>query len=214
MADVTRWVKVGVAMQSAIGYTKKISGITLANPGVVSSTSHGISDGAYVVYTITSGMPQLNDRVLRIDAPSTNAWNIEGVDTTSYDAFVSGVANEVTFGTNFTSLMEAAPSGGEQQFINYRLLHDDREYQIPSFKAAQVYSFRSLWDPADAALIAAETASDAAAKRAIKFTFSNGKLFVMNGYVGFTFQPGGNAGELVETTLTITGQGRGKGYAS
>ena len=48
------------------------------------------------------------------------------------------------------------PGGGEQQFITYRLLHDDVENQIPSVKAATVYTFRSLWDPADAALVAAE----------------------------------------------------------
>jgi len=215
MADVTRWVKVAVAMQSALGANKTISAVTLANPGVVSSTSHGISDGAYVVYTITSGMQQLNGRVLRIDNPATSTWEIEGVNTSSgYDAFVSGYANEVTFGTSFSTLMEISPTGGEQQFITYRILHDDVEQQIPSVKAATVYTFRSLWDPADAALIAAETASDQAAKRAIRLTFSNGKIYVFNGYIGFNFAPAGTAGELVECTLTITAQGRGKAYAS
>lgn len=215
MADVTRWVKVAVAMQSALGANKTISGITLANPGVVSSTSHGIANGAYTVFTITSGMQQLNGRVVRVANQATSTWELEGVNTTSgYDAFVSGYANEITFGTSFSTLMDISPSGGEQQFITYRLLHDDVENQIPSVKAATVYTFRSLWDPADAALAAAETASDQAAKRAIKLTFSNGKIYVFSGYLGFNFAPAGSAGELVECTLTITAQGRGKAYAS
>lgn len=215
MADVTRWVKVAVAMQSALGSNLTISAITTASPPVATSAAHGLSDGDWVVYTITSGMQQLNDRISRVDNKTTDAWDVEGYDASSgYDAFVSGRANEITFGTTFTSLMEISPSGGEQQFITYRLLHDDVENQIPSVKAATVYTFRSLWDPADAALIAAETASDQAAKRAIRLTFSNGKIYVFNGYLGFNFAPAGTAGELVECTLTITAQGRGKAYAS
>jgi Phage tail tube protein, TTP len=215
MPDVTRWIKVAVAMQSALGADKTISGITLANPGVVTSTSHGLSDGNYVKYTITNGMQQLANRVLRIAGSATNTWQIEGIDTSSgYDAFVSGKANLVTFGTSFSTLMEVSPSGGDQQFITYRLLHDDVENQIPSVKSPTLYTFRSIWDPADAALLAAETASDQAAQRAIRMTFSNGKIYVFNGFVGFNFAPGGQAGELVECTLTINAQGRGKAYAS
>lgn len=215
MADVTRWVKVAVAMQSALGADKTISGITLASPPVATSTAHGFTDGDWLVYTITSGMQQLNDRISRVDNKTNDTWEIEGYDASSgYDAFVSGKANEITFGTSFSTLMDISPGGGEQQFITYRLLHDDVENQIPSVKAATVYTFRSLWDPADAALLAAETASDQAAKRAIRLTFSNGKIYVFNGYVGFNFSPSGSAGELVECTLTITAQGRGKAYAS
>lgn len=214
MADVTRWVKVAVAMQSALGASKTITGITLADPGVVSSTAHGIANGEYARFTITGGMPQLNDRVIRGANVAADTLELEGLDTTSYDAFTAGTLNEITFGTTFSSLMEASPGGGEQQFITYRLLHDDRENQIPSVKSAQTYTFRSLWDPADAALIAAEEASDIADKRAIRFTFSNGKIYVFSGYVGMSFQPQGTAGELVESTITITGQGRGKAYAS
>lgn len=215
MADVTRWVKVAVAMQSALGADKTISAITLANPPVVTSAGHGLDNGDWVVYTITSGMQQLNDRISRVDNKATDTWEVEGYNSASgYDAFVSGKANEITFGTSFSTLMEISPSGGEQQFITYRLLHDDVENQIPSVKSATVYTFRSLWDPADAALVAAETASDQAAKRAIRLTFSNGKIYVFNGYIGFNFAPAGTAGELVECTLTITAQGRGKAYAS
>lgn len=214
MADVTRWVKVAVALQSAIGSNLTISGLTAADPGVATSTAHGLADGDYVKFTVTSGMPQLNGRIIRVDNKTTDTWETEGLSTASYDAFVSGYANEITFGTTFSSLLDASPSGGEQQFITYRLLNEDQEQQIPSVKSAQVYTFRTLWDPADAALVAAEAAADTAAERGIKFTFSNGKIFVFNGYVGMTFQPQGSAGELVESTITITGKGRGKAYAS
>lgn len=214
MPTVTRWIKVGVSFESALGADKTISGITLATTGVVTSTAHGLANGNYVRFTITNGMQQLADRVLRIAAVTANTFEIEGVNTVAYDAFVSGKCNLVTMGNSFQTLMDASPSGGEQQFIIYRLLHDDVENQIPSVKSPQSYSFRSLWDVADATLIAAEAASDAAAQKAFLFTFSNSTKYVSSGYVGMTFQPGGSAGEIVECSVNITGKGRGKGYAT
>ena len=212
MATATRWVNVTIQMQSALGANKTISAITTASPGVVSSTSHGISDGAYVVYTMTSGMPQLNERVLRIDNPATSAWDIEGVDTSGYDAFVSGYANEVTFGTTFQTLMEITGEGGEMQYGTYRLLNENQERRYPTFRSPRGFQLRSLWDPADSALVAAEVADNAGTARAVKITFSNGKIWVFNGLVDFSGAPSGT--ELVECTIGFSGQGRGKFYAS
>lgn len=214
MVDVVRWVNVDVALESALGADKIISGITLANPGVVTSTAHGLLDGEYVKYDITSGMSKLNGRVLRLDNKATDTWEIEGVSTAAYSAFISGKANKVTFGTEFSTLLGIEASGGEQQFSTFRLLNEDQERQIPTYKSPQQYTLRSLWSPADAALIAAEAASDTASEKALKITFDDGKIFVLNGFVGMTFAPQGSAGEIVECSMTISGQGRGKSYAS
>lgn len=212
MSDVTRWVKVGVAMESAAASDKTISAITLANPGVVSSTAHGYSDGDYVRFNISGGMPQLNGRVIRVSAKTTDAWTLEGLSTSSYDAFTEGVANKLTFGTAFDSLMGISPAGGEQQYANYRLIHGNDEQQIPTFRANQRYTFKSLWDPANAALIAAEAAADAGTEKAFKITFSNGKIFVVSGFVEATLAPAGT--ELVECEIGFNCKGRGKAYAS
>lgn len=213
MVDVVRWVNVDVALESALGADKTISAITLASPGVATSVGHGLADGDYLKYDITSGMSKLNGRVLRIANKSADTWEIEGVATTAYTAFVSGVANKVTFGTEFSTLLGIEASGGEQQFSNFRLLNEDQERQVPTYKSPQQYTLRSLWSPADAALIAAEAASDVADEKALKITFDDGKIFVLNGFVGMTFAPQGNAGEIVECSMTFSGQGRGKAYA-
>jgi electron transfer flavoprotein alpha subunit len=154
------------------------------------------------------------DRVLRVDNKTTDTWEIEGVATTAYSAFISGVANKVTFGTEFSTLLGIEASGGEQQYSTFRLLNEDQERQIPTYKSPQQYTLRSLWSPADAALIAAEAASDTASEKALKITFDDGKIFVLNGFVGMTFAPLGSAGEIVECSMTFSGQGRGKSYAS
>ena len=90
MATVTKWSNVAVAMQSALAAADTISGITKANPGVVTATSHGLSNGDYVFLSV-SGMHQLNDRVVRVANVATNTFELEGVDTSAFDTFSSGI---------------------------------------------------------------------------------------------------------------------------
>jgi hypothetical protein len=213
MTAPTRWVRVTVAMESAVGSDKTISAITKASPGVVSSTSHGISDGAYVRYSV-NGMSQLDGRVLRIDNPATSAWDIEGIDTTSFGTFTSGTAEEITFGTSFTTLMEMQSSGGEQQYENYRYLHEDVERQLPTYRSPQRYNFESAWLPTNAALLAIEARADAGTETAVKVTFDNGSIFVFSGSPECILAPLGQGGGIVRCNFGFNVNGRGKAYAS
>ena len=74
MATITKWSNVAIAMQSALGADLTISGITLAAPGVVTSTAHGLVNGDYVVFDISNGMRQIHDKVYRV-ASKTNEQN-------------------------------------------------------------------------------------------------------------------------------------------
>jgi hypothetical protein len=213
MATIYKWSGVGVAVQSALGSNLTISAITKANPGVASSTAHALSDGEIVVLTIL-GMNQVNDRVVRVDNAAADAFDLEGVDTTLYDTFVSGTANEITFGTTLSTLVDLTASGGDFDFIDTTTIHDTVRSQIPGTAAPASYSFTSLWDPADAGLIALKAAADAQAKRAIRFSWPNGARLYFNGYVGATMLPTGTAQGRVETPVTITMQGRSTFYAS
>ncbi len=65
MTTITKWSDVAIAVQSALAAADTISAITKANPGVASSTAHGMLDGAYAKLTI-SGMHQLDGRVVRV----------------------------------------------------------------------------------------------------------------------------------------------------
>jgi hypothetical protein len=211
MAQVYKWSGVGVAVQSALGANKTITGITTANPGVVTSASHGLTSGDIVVLSVL-GMNQLNDRVVRVDDEDTNTFELEGVDTSAYDTFVSGTANEVTFGTTLSTLVDLNASGGDFDFIDITTIHDTVRSQIPGTASPASYSFTSLWDPADAGLIALAAAAAAQAKRAIRFSWPNGARLYFNGYVGATGLPTGTAQNRVETPVTMTMQGRATFY--
>jgi hypothetical protein len=215
MATVTKWSNVAVAMQSAAGGDLTISGITLANPGVVTSTAHGLVNGDYVTITTTSGMSQISGKVVRVANKTNDTFECEGVNTTSYTAFVAGTCSKITFGTSITTATSVSNSGGGFDFIDVTTIHNDRKVEVPGLGQAQTYSFDNLWDPADAGQIAMKTASDAQAQKAFKFTFgTGGKIMVFVGYVGFAGTPGGSAQDKVITQSTITAFGTPTYYAS
>lgn len=214
MATATKWANVAVAMQSALAAADTITGITKANPGVVTATAHGLANGDYVLLAV-QGMYQLDGKVVRVAGVTANTFNLEGVDTTAFDTFSSGTAQAITFGTSITTATSMNASGGDFEFIDTTTIHSNVKTQIPGLGNPVSYSFDNLWDSADAGQIAMKAASDAQAIRAFRFTFgTGGKIMVFAGYIGFTGAPTGNAQDKVVTPATITAFGTPTYYAS
>lgn len=207
MSTARKWSNVAIAMQSALAAAKTITGITKANPGVVTSAAHGYANGDYVFLSV-QGMHQLNDRVARVAGVATDTFQLEGIDTTLFETFSSGTAEKITFGTSITSATTINAGGGGFDFIDTTTIHGNAKTQMPGLPAAATFSFENIWDVADAGLLAMKTASDAQAKRAFKFTFgSGGQIMVFAGYVGASLLPGGSAQSLVTTSTVITMNG-------
>jgi hypothetical protein len=81
----------GAVLESA----KTITGITQASPGVITSNSHGYSDGDEVTIEAIAGMTQLNGRSFVVDVLSANTFSLidmwgNAVSTASYTAYSSG----------------------------------------------------------------------------------------------------------------------------
>ena len=80
---------------------KTITGITQANPAVVTASSHGYSNGDEVLISGVSGMTEVNGKRFLVADKTTNTFELQdkdGVDinSTSFTAYSSGgVANKV-----------------------------------------------------------------------------------------------------------------------
>ncbi len=80
---------------------KTITGITAANPAVVTSSSHGYSNGDFVIITGVVGMTQVNGKTFKVADKTTNTFELQDVDGTdinssSYTAYSSGgIANKI-----------------------------------------------------------------------------------------------------------------------
>lgn len=214
MADAIVWKNVAVSMQSAIASAKTITGITKANPGVVSCTGHGYVNGD-IIYHEVEGMYQLNEKAVRVANAQTDSYELEGVDTTNFDDFTSGEAQKVTLGTSVTTATTISASGGDFDFVDVTTIHDNTRKQIPGLPSAISYQMEHIWDASDAGLLAMKAASDNQSKRVIKFQFgSGGKIVYFAGYVGCSMLPGGQAQDKVSTSAVFTMNGTPTYYAS
>ena len=215
MATATKWSNVAIAIQSALAAALTISSITKANPAVVTYTGTDPVNGDYVKLTV-SGMSQVDARVFRVANVNAggNTFELEGVDSSTYDTFTSGTAEVVTFGTTLATLTGLSASGGDFDMIDVTTIHDNIRKQIPGVASPSVYSFESMWDVSDAGLVALKAASDAQSQRAVRITFANGQKLLFIGYIGATLLPTGSAQELVKTQVQITGYGKPTVYST
>jgi len=216
MANVSLWSGVGVAVQSALASALPISGITKADPGVVTYTGTDPSNGDYIYLSSVLGMHQLDERVIRAANVNGagNTFELEDEDTSAYDTFSSGNAQVITFGTTLAIVTDLQVSGGDFDQIDITTIHDNVKKQMPGAASPIVFSGSCIWDVADAGFAALKAASDNKAKRAIKLTFANGQKVVFTGYIGFTGMPVGSAQDKVTTPIQITMFGRPTTYAT
>lgn len=85
-----------------------ISGITNANPGVVTATAHGLTAGQEVQIDQVQGMPQVNKNFYVVFGVTANTFQLKDqfgnfVDTTSFGTYTSGgtVASIYTLATTY-----------------------------------------------------------------------------------------------------------------
>ncbi len=214
MATVRKWSNVAIAMQSALAAAKTLTAITIGSTATVTSTAHGYVNGDLVLIS-AQGMRQVDGRIFRVASSTANNFVLEGEDTSDYDAFSSGTAQLITFGTSITTATTVNGSGGDFDFIDTTTIHGNAKTQIPGLANPATYSFENIWDVSDAGLKAMKTASDAQAQRCFKFTFGvGGQVMLFNGYVGASLLPGGSAQDKVTTQTTVTMFGSPTYYAS
>ena len=80
---------------------KTITGITQANPAVVTATSHGYSNGDEVLITAVVGMTQVNNKRFLVAGVTTNTFQLTdkdgtNINSTGYTAYGSaGISNKI-----------------------------------------------------------------------------------------------------------------------
>lgn len=80
------------AEESLVGTqaTKAITGVTKANPAVVTSNSHGYSNGDEVYIASVGGMTEINGKRFTVAGVTTNTFQLEDEDSTAYTTYTSG----------------------------------------------------------------------------------------------------------------------------
>jgi len=89
MANVKgRNIRVEIA--ATYSAAKTVTAVTLASPGVATSTAHGMANDTVGYFTGVGGMAQLENQACRVKNQATNTFELQGLNTTNYSAFTSG----------------------------------------------------------------------------------------------------------------------------
>jgi hypothetical protein len=205
-----------LSLGTAFGSAKTITAITNANPAVASATAHGFTAGDIVV--ITSGWERLNNRIARVASPTTDAFTLEGFDTSDTDLYPAGTsagtATEVTAFTQITQILGVTTSGGEQQFATVSPLESEFEIQIPTNYSAQSLALEIADDPTLAGYTAIKAAAESRAVRPLLMLNKNGSKIYYYGYVSLNETPTKNKGQVDTVASSFALLSRPTRYAS
>lgn len=176
-----RGVKVEIA--SAFATAVAVSAITQASPGVATATAHAQADGTVGYMSGLEGMVQLEGQAVRVDAPTTNNFTLQGLNTTNFASF-SGSA-DFNPASAWVTLAEATSysiGGGAAEKLNTTTLLDTIRQEENGLLAAQTLSLNVLAQTVpSAAMLLVESAAQAGTKLLLKITLPDGSLRIAYG---------------------------------
>ena len=122
-----------------------ITGITQANPAVVTDAGHGLEDGDVIEISGVVGMTEVNGGRFIVDVLSSSTFSLRGVDSSGYGAYVSGGTYQAGEFSNFCNLTNYNQQGGTSPEIDTTALCSTaQEYLLglPDFGTTQIdYNF-------------------------------------------------------------------------
>jgi hypothetical protein len=205
-----------VHIGSAYGSDLTVTAATNANPCVMTSTAHGLSNGDYVV--VTSGWTRTTDRAFRIANITANTFELEGHDTSDTDVYPAGSGTgsvkKVTTWTELAQVLNITSQGGEQQFATYQPLNSDREVRIPTIKSGGGLDIEVGDDPTLAGFIAAAAANDDRVPRAWRITNANGSKSLFYSYTSADKVPQMQVNEVQKARVTLSHLNEATRYTS
>lgn len=208
------WTNTNIDIETATGSAITITGITKASPAVCSFSSGTIANGDYVKLSVV-GMTELHKRVFRVaNVVASTSFELEGVDSTSFETFVSGTAEVLTFGVSMTTVQEVNSSGGEFEFADLTTIHDTIRRRAPTVASPFSLALNCIFTPEDAAHIELSAANDTKTERGVRIRWPSGRKALFQAYVGASGIPTGSAQEVVRTNVSFEGQGKPTFYAT
>lgn len=199
-----------LSVSTASAATKTITGITNANPAVVTSTSHGYTQGQIITISGVVGMPQINPTggfgVFVVDTPTTNNFNLKGVDSTLYGTYASGGVASLQTMLSVGAVTNLLGFDGTATEIDVTNLQSTaKEYLIGLQDFGNVTM--TVWLVSDAGQVKLRSLKTAAAAAAFTISLSDGSVAAFAALCKqFSFDAGGpDSAVKGNVTLRVTG---------
>jgi len=174
---------VRVEVQSTLETALTVSAVTLASPGVATSTAHGLANGDIVVFSVSGGMVELDGQAVRVANVATDTFELESLDTGDYSVWTSGTCQEVSaFETMANAQTVSMPNPDPAKLDSTTLLDKAKQF-VFGLPEAPDGSFEGIYDPFNAAEIEIKTATKANETRVFRITWAGGQKEVFNANV-------------------------------
>jgi hypothetical protein len=176
-----RAVRVEVAL--TFGSTKTLSAITKANPGVATSNSHGLSEGAIGYLSSVGGMVELEDQVISVDGTATNTFNLEGINTTGFTTFdtAATLTPVATWGT-LSTVTSYEIGGGDISQLDTTTLLDNQMQNDAGMLGLSNVTLSQFNDLQSASMAFVRAAALAGSLCIFRITNSNGERRIFRGH--------------------------------
>lgn len=204
-ALIGRNVRIEVA--ATYGSAKTVTAITLANPGVATSAAHGLADGAVGYMNSVTGMSQIDGQAIRVNSPSTNDFQLEGIDTSTYATFTGGTFVPVSTWATLSRAANYQIGGGAGDPQDNTTLLDYIRQEVNGPLAAQTVSIDFKLETIDDAAMALLTAAARVQGYVVcRITLSDGAQRVFRGQPSL-FGENVSQGSIGTGSLTIRVKG-------
>lgn len=211
-------------LESASASAVAITGITNADPAVVSHSGTDPSNGDYVRLSGIQGLINeageavANNQIFRVSNAAAGSFELEGLDTSSpITAFIAEgtpTFQVITFGTEIDDVQEADPGDSSVNRVEVTGVTDDRQVFLAGLQPAITYTLTIPWDVSSSSYQALRAASRTKATLAFMKVHEDGQRELFQGQVSFDGASRGGTGELTTTTAEFFSQGKTNQYAT
>jgi hypothetical protein len=173
-----------VEIAATFGTAVAVQSISNALPAAVGATAHGQSEGAIGFLSASAGMEEALGQAVSVDGPTTDAFDAEGLDTTSFGTFTSGQLTPVATWSTLSNAANIDFGGGASEKLDATALIDTIRKEESGLLAAQTVNIGGFSDSqlAGMALVRAAALNDGYV--VIRVTYSNGERRVLRGQPG------------------------------
>jgi hypothetical protein len=162
---------------------KTLTAITQANPGVFTSTAHGLVKGDVVTLAGIVGMTQANGLTGVVQYVTANTFILAGLDTTGFSAYTSGgTATPVAY-TQVANCKSFTAFDGAATVLDASNLQSTAKEKRMGLQDEGNFAVELDLDTTDAGQIALLAARTAQAQKTFRMTLPNAATATFSGYV-------------------------------
>ncbi len=173
---------VRVEIAATYAAAKVVTALTLASPGVATSTAHGLANDTVGYWSSVTGMAQLEGQATRVKNQATNSFELQGLNTTGYAAFTGGNFVPVATWATLAESTSYEIGGGAAEKLDVTRLLDITKQEEQGLLPVGNVSFDVLAQTTpSAAMLLLESAVQSGGAVVVRITLDDGSVRVFRG---------------------------------